>query len=324
MTAGRGTGDGVVLITGAAGFIGSTLVDLLLAQGRTVVGLDCFESFYPREIKERNLAQARTSPSFRFVELDTRDREGLRALVDEVRPAAIVDFAARAGVRDSLADPWLYIDINVRGLQNLLAAAAGAGSAFVFASSSSIYGASPRLPFREDEAEGRPLSPYGATKIAGEALVHAHHAATGLPIRIARLFTVYGPRQRPDLAVHKFAVRMLRGEPIPLYLEGKATRDYTFVGDTADAFVRLVDSGADDLTVNLGSHRPYSNLELVRALERALGVTASLELLPAQPGDAPATFADVSRARETLGWEPRTSFEDGLAAFRRWLLAERG
>ncbi len=324
MTAGRGTGDGVVLVTGAAGFIGSTVVDLLLAQGRTVVGLDCFESFYPREIKERNLAQARASSSFRFAELDTRDREGLRALVDDVRPAAIVDFAARAGVRDSLADPWLYIDINVRGLQNLLAAAAGAGAAFVFASSSSIYGASRRLPFREDEAEGRPLSPYGATKIAGEALVHAHHAATGLPIRIARLFTVFGPRQRPDLAVHAFAARMLRSEPIPLYAAGNVTRDYTFVDDIADAFARLVDSDADDLTVNLGGHRPYSNLELVRALERALGVTASLDLLPAQPGDAPATFADVSRARQTIGWEPRTSFEDGLTAFQRWLLAEQG
>jgi UDP-glucuronate 4-epimerase len=324
VTAGRGTRDGVVLVTGAAGFVGSTLVDLLLKGGRTVVGLDSFEPFYPRAVKELNLAQARTSPSFRFVELDIRDREGLRALVDEVRPATIVDFAARAGVRDSLSDPWLYIDINVRGLQNVLAAAAGVGSTFVFASSSSIYGASPRLPFREDEAEGRPLSPYGATKIAGEALVHAHHAATGLPVRIARLFTVYGPRQRPDLAVHKFAVRMLRGEPIPLYAEGRATRDYTFVGDTADAFVRLVDSGADDLTVNLGSHRPYTNLELVHALERALGLTATLEVLPAQPGDAPATFADVSRARETLGWEPQTSFEEGLDAFRDWLLVERG
>lgn len=324
MTAGRGTRDGVVLVTGAAGFVGSTLVDLLLKGGRIVVGLDSFEPFYPRPVKERNLAQARTSPSFRFVELDTRDRESLRALVDDVRPATIVDFAARAGVRDSLSDPWLYIDINVRGLQNLLAAAAGVGSTFIFASSSSIYGASPRLPFREGEAEGRPLSPYGATKIAGEALIHAHHATTGLPVRIARLFTVYGPRQRPDLAVHKFAVRMLRGEPIPLYAEGRATRDYTFVGDTADAFVRLVDSGTDDLTVNLGSHRPYSNLELVHALERALDVTATVEVLPAQPGDAPATFADVSRARETLGWEPRTSFEDGLGAFRDWLLAERG
>lgn len=311
-----------ILVTGAAGFVGSHVVDLLLSEGHTVVALDSFEPFYPRPVKERNIARARESASFRFVELDTRDRDGIRALVDEVRPATIVDFAARAGVRDSLIDPWLYIDINVRGLQNVLAAAAEVGAAFVFASSSSIYGASTRLPFREDEAEGRPLSPYGATKVAGEALVHAHRALTGLPIRIARLFTVYGPRQRPDLAVYKFARRMLDGVSIPLYSEGRATRDYTFVGDIAAAFSALVASDADDLTVNLGSHRPYSNLELVRALEQVFGTSATLDLLPAQPGDAPATFADITRARSTIGWEPRTALDDGLAAFREWFLGE--
>lgn len=313
---------GITLVTGAAGFIGSTLVDRLLADGRRVIGIDSYEPFYPRPVKERNLAGARANAAFQFVELDTRDREALWALVDEVRPTTIVDFAARAGVRDSLSDPWLYIDINVRGLQNLLAAAARTGSTIVFASSSSIYGDASPLPFREDGAAGRPLSPYGATKIAGEALVQAHHAVTGLPVRIARLFTVYGPRQRPDLAVHMFAARLVRGESIPLYAQGRATRDYTFVGDIAEAFTRLIDCDEANVTVNLGSHHPYSNLELVQALERSLGRTAKLDLLPAQPGDATATFADVSRAEAVLGWRPMTSFEDGIARFRDWFVAE--
>lgn len=307
-----------VLVTGAAGFIGSTVVDRLLGEGLRVVGLDAFEPFYGRDVKERNLDQAMKSDRFRFVELDTRDRDGVRDLVADVRPRTIVDLAARAGVRDSLRDPWLYIDINVRGLQNVLSAAAEVGAAFVFASSSSIYGASRSLPFTEGGSEGRPISPYGATKVAGEALAHAHHAITGLPVRIARLFTVYGPRQRPDLAVYSFAARLVRGESIPLYSEGSATRDFTFVGDVAEAFGALVRSDHVDLTVNVGGSHPYSNLDLVRALERAFGLEARLELLPAQTGDAQATFADVSRARAALGWVPTTTFEDGIRQFRAW------
>ncbi len=311
-------GPADVLVTGAAGFIGSTVVDRLLGEGLEVVGLDAFEPFYGRAVKEHNLAQAMRTDRFRFVELDTRDRAGVRDLVADVRPTTIVDLAARAGVRDSLRDPWLYIDINVRGLQNVLSAAAEVGAAFVFASSSSIYGASPSLPFVEDGSEGRPISPYGATKVAGEALVHAHHATTGLPVRIARLFTVYGPRQRPDLAVYSFAVRLVRGEPIPLYSGGSATRDFTYVGDVAGAFAKLVRSDLVDLTVNVGGNHPYSNLDLVRALEREFGLEARLELLPAQTGDAQATFADISRARATLDWAPTTTFEVGLREFRAW------
>ncbi|TAL05692.1 MAG: NAD-dependent epimerase/dehydratase family protein [Chloroflexota bacterium] len=313
----------VVLVTGAAGFIGSTFVDQLLANDTRVVGIDVFEPFYPRSAKERNLAAARKSSNFRFVEVDTRDHDALMDLIREVGPTTIVDFAARAGVRDSIRDPWLYIDINVRGLQNTLSAAAAVGAALVFASSSSVYGDSGPLPFREDAATGRALSPYGATKIAGEALVRAHHALTHLPIRIARLFTVYGPRQRPDLAVYTFSDRMLRGESIPLFAEGRATRDFTYVGDIADALVRLVNSESDDLTVNLGGHRPYSNLDLVHVLERNLGIQATLDLLPAQPGDAAATFADIRRAEDSLGWTPTTTFEDGIGAFCSWFRSER-
>jgi UDP-glucuronate 4-epimerase len=312
-----------LLVTGAAGFIGSTAVDRLLAEGREVVGIDCFEPFYDRVAKERNLNGARASPGWDFAELDTRDKEGLLRLVERVRPDAIIDFAARAGVRDSVTDPWLYIDINVRGLQNTIAAARAANAQVVFASSSSVYGTSASAPFREDDMRCRPESPYGATKVAGEALLQAHHALTGLPIRVARLFTVFGPRQRPDLAVRKFATLMLEHRPVPLYAEGTSSRDYTYVDDIVDGVIRLVDAPHDELTVNLGGHQPHTNLELVGALERVLDVRADVELMPAQPGDVPATYAAIERARDSLGWQPRIGFEAGLEQFAEWFRRER-
>ena len=309
------------LVLGGAGFIGSTLVDRLLADGWTVAAIDAFEPFYPRERKEANLASALADPSFRFVEADTRDLEAARAVADAVQPEVIFDFAARAGVRDSLTDPWLYISINVTGLANSLRIAAELGAKYVFASSSSVYGDDDRQPFVEDQMRARPESPYGATKVAGEALVHAHHAVTGLPVAIARFFTVYGPRQRPDLAIHKFARAMLAGEPIELYDEGRPLRDYTYVDDIVDGFVRLGLAPDPYLLVNLGSHRPLTVLELVDALEAVLGVEAKRVLRPKQPGDVPATYADVTRAREALGWEPRMPLREGLERFRDWLLA---
>jgi UDP-glucuronate 4-epimerase len=257
-----------------------------------------------------------------MVEADTRDGEALADAVAEAKPEVVIDLAARAGVRPSLADPQLYIDINVRGLQNTLAAVARAGSRFVFASSSSVYGNDERRPFSEDQMRCMPESPYGATKVAGEALVQAHHATTGLPVAIARLFTVFGPRQRPDLAIHRFAQRMLARQPIELYDHGRALRDYTFVADVVDALVRLIDLGEDRITVNVGSHRPIHTAQMVDVLERVLGLTADRRLLPAQPGDVVATYADISRARERLGWHPRWTFEDGVAAFCRWLLED--
>ena len=314
--------DRPVLVTGSAGFIGSLLVDALLTQGRDVVGIDAFEAFYPRARKERNLEGARRSKRFRFAEIDTRDRDGLRQFVRDTKPSAIVDLAARAGVRDSLRDPWLYIDINVTGLQNLLAAAAEVDAELVFASSSSVYGDETPAPFRERAGNLRPLSPYGATKVAGEALVEAHHAITGLPTRVARLFTVYGPRQRPDLAVYKFAAALTAGQPVPLYDQGAATRDYTFVDDIVDGLVRLVDAPDEQLTVNLGSGRPYATITLLEQLEATFGLTAVTERLPRQPGDVATTYADNTLAREALGWEPRTPLTDGLRAFREWFVAE--
>lgn len=311
-----------VVVTGGAGFIGSTLVDRLLDGGWTVTAVDCFESFYGRDRKQRNISRAVSHPAYTLAEVDTRDQEALTQAFEKAAPEVVVDLAARAGVRPSLENPQLYVDINVRGLSNTLAATGRTGARLVFASSSSVYGDDDRRPFLESQMRARPESPYGATKIAGEALVYAHHVATGLPISIARLFTVYGPRQRPDLAIHAFARRVLSGEPIHLYDEGRGLRDYTYVDDVVDAFVRLIAWTGDPLTVNVGSHAPVTTTEMVDALERALGVQARRILEPAQPGDVPATYADITRAKEALGWEPRWDFPSGIASFTEWLRKE--
>ena len=311
-----------VLITGGAGFIGSTLVDRLLDLRWNVTVVDNFDSFYPRAVKEANLAKAVEHPAFVLAELDTRSGSALFQLVDTVRPEVVIDLGARAGVRPSIADPQSYIDINIRGFQNTLAAAAAVGARVVFASSSSVYGADPRRPFREDRMDNRPLSPYGATKIAGEALAHAHYATTGLPVAIARLFTVYGPRQRPDLAIHSFARRMLANETITLFDGGQGSRDYTYVDDVVDAFVRLLDAPEPFVILNVGGHSPVSTTELVGRLENALGVKAKRLMAPAQPGDVPATYADISRAYELLGWAPKVGLDEGLARFSAWLGAQ--
>lgn len=308
-----------IVVTGGAGFIGSTLIDRLLLDGWEVTAVDGFDPFYPRAVKDENIGWARGKPAFHLAEVDTRDLEALLATVEQARPEVVVDLAARAGVRPSIADPDAYVDLNVRGFRHTLAACQAVGARLVFASSSSVYGADPRRPFSEEQMAGRPLSPYGATKVAGEALAYAHHAITGLPVAIARLFTVYGPRQRPDLAIHSFARRMLAGEPITVYDGGRGSRDYTYVDDVVDALVCLIDAPATYVLVNVGGHSPITTSELVDRLENALDVRAIRVAAPAQPGDVPATYADITRARELLGWEPRVGLDEGLARFGAWL-----
>lgn len=310
------------MVTGGAGFIGSTLVDRLLERGWSVLAVDVFEPFYPREHKESNLSVARRSARFRLAEVDTRDFASMHAAVLAFGPEVIFDFAARAGVRPSLAHPQLYIDINVRGLQNTMTIAAMLDARVILSSSSSVYGNDARRPFHEDQASGRPESPYGATKIAAEALAYAHHATTGLPVGIARLFTVYGPRQRPDLAIHRFANQMLHGEEVELYDSGRGMRDYTYVDDVVDAFIRLADAPHPWLLVNVGSHVPISTIDVVHELERTLGVGANTVDRPRQLGDVDATYADISRAKAELGWTPVTTFSDGIDQFCAWLLRQ--
>jgi len=312
------------LVTGGAGFVGSTLVERLLAEGWRVVAFDSFDPYYDPGIKERNLRAATAHESFELVRGDTTNAGDIGAAVATARPEVVFDLAARAGVRPSILNPAAYMTTNVVGLQNTLVAAADVGAKVVFASSSSIYGADDRRPFSEDQARGRPESPYGASKIAGEAACYAHHASTSLPVAVARLFTVYGPRQRPDLAIHSFARQMLAGRTIDVFDHGRGMRDYTYVDDVVEAFVRLADAPDPFLLVNIGSEHPVMTADLITELERALGVEATRRLLPAQPGDVPATFADVSRARERLGWSPGMPFSEGIARFCAWLRDEMG
>jgi UDP-glucuronate 4-epimerase len=310
------------VVTGGAGFIGSTLVDRLLSDGWRVTALDAFDPYYPREAKLRNLRDAAADAGFRLVEVDTRDADRLVRAVQDARPEVVFDLAARAGVRPSIADPETYLAINVVGLLHTLEAAQQVGARVVVASSSSIYGADERRPYREDQAQGRPVSPYGASKVAAEALCHAMHVTTSLSVRIGRLFTVYGPRQRPDLGIHTFARQMLRGEPIDLYDEGRGLRDYTYVDDVVEAMVRLADIEIGHVVVNVGSDRPIQTSSVVDELERALGVRAKRRLLSAQPGDVAATHADISRAAELIDWRPRMPFAEGIDRFCAWLRDE--
>jgi UDP-glucuronate 4-epimerase len=309
-----------ILVTGAAGFIGSSLVDRLLAEGRSVVGLDSFDPFYPAEQKRANLAGASASGRFRLVEGDVRDAAAVEALFREGGIGGVVHLAALAGVRPSLERPVDYTDVNVRGTCVVLdAASRHGGPRVVFASSSSVYGERPDGPFRETDPVERPVSPYAATKRAGELIAHSLHHARGLSVTCARIFTAYGPRQRPDLAIRRFAERMLAGAPVPVYGDGTSLRDFTYIDDLVDGLVRALDRDLGFSILNFGAGEKVSVLEVVKALEGVLGVTARIEWLPPQVGDVPRTWADVSRAREMLGYAPAVAFGEGVGRFAKWL-----
>ncbi|MGH0034413.1 MAG: GDP-mannose 4,6-dehydratase [Myxococcota bacterium] len=309
-----------VLVTGAAGFIGSTLVDRLLAEGRSVVGLDNFDLFYAESEKRRNLAGAMESPEFRLVQGDIRDAKAVDGLFAEGRFDAVVHLAALAGVRPSLERPVEYADVNVIGTSVLLQAAVNHGNpVFVFASSSSVYGEREDGPFKETDRVDRPVSPYASTKKAGELVGHTFHHGWGLPFTGVRFFTAYGPRQRPDLAIRKFSERMKAGEPIPVYGDGSALRDFTYIDDVVDGLVRACDRDLGYAILNFGAGRKISVKEMIACLEKALGVDASIDWQPPVTGDVPRTWADIGAAREALGYEPQLSFEEGVARFAAWL-----
>ncbi len=308
-----------VFVTGCAGFIASHLAEALLDRGDAVVGLDNFDPYYPRPAKERNLELLRPRPGFAFYEGDLRDADLLGRIMAEHRPTAVVHLGALAGVRPSVQAPDRYMDVNVTGTARLLSAAQAAGvSRFVLASSSSVYGGDNEVPFSEDQPTTSPLSPYAASKIAAEACCHAFHHLYSLPVVALRFFTVYGPRQRPDLAIHKFTHKMLAGEPIQLFGDGSTSRDYTFIADIVRGIIAALDSDVDWSVVNLGGHRPVTLNELVAALERALGVEAIIGRLPMQPGDMVRTCADVRKAKAVLGWEAHVTLDEGLRCFAKW------
>lgn len=313
--------DPSVLVTGAAGFIGSHVVGALLASGRRVVGVDNFDPFYSRDAKAANVAEIK-GPGFRLVEADICDERAMNELFDRERPAGVIHLAARAGVRPSIAQPALYARVNVLGTTVLLEAARLVGcSRFVCASSSSVYGNNPKTPFSEIDAVDHPISPYAATKKACELMGHAHHHLTGMPVAMLRFFTVFGPRQRPDLAISLFLSRIARGEAIPVFGDGSTSRDYTFIDDIVSgvlaAYERVPSFGYR--IWNLGGHRPVSLSEMIASIERVVGRTAVIDRRPIPAGDVERTYADHSRSGAELGFTPRTSFEDGLRRQWEWM-----
>lgn len=315
--------DDVVLVTGCAGFIGSHVTEALLECGHEVVGIDDFSDAYDPALKRANLRAALAHRAFRLHEVDIRDEVGIERVVREAKPRRALLLAARAGVRPSLENPGLYADVNVRGHQNLLSALArNEVSSIVWASSSSVYGLSSDVPFHEEQPTLTPASPYAATKIAGEALSHAFHRATWIPISCLRFFTVYGPRQRPDMAIRIFSERILRGEPIRMFGDGSSFRDYTYVEDTKKGILAALAHPRGFQVYNLGCGRPVELRRVIELVGEACGRAPVVERLPDQPGDVEGTFADIAKATEHLGYEPGTSLEEGIPVFVDWLRSQ--
>jgi UDP-glucuronate 4-epimerase len=304
-----------VLLTGGAGFIGSHFLERLLSRGDEMVVVDDLNDYYDPSLKRANLDAARRAGRFEFVERDLRG-----GLYDLLRVDAVVHLAARAGVRPSLQDPELYHAVNVDGTLRLLEDCRHAGvKKFVFASSSSVYGNTSEAPFREEQAPLEPISPYGATKLIGEGYLHAYAHLHGIRSTALRFFTVYGPRQRPDMAIRAFAEKMLRGEEIPVFGDGSTERDYTFVDDIVQGLVGALDRDDAYEVYNLGESRTVPLARLIELLEEHLGVRAKIRRLPEQPGDVRRTFARVDKARERLGYRPQVPIEEGIRRFAAWI-----
>ncbi len=313
--------SGRVLVTGAVGFIGGHACRALLQSGHDVVGLDNFDPFYDRRIKEAALAELQEERGFSFVEGDIRDASLLPQVLERVD--VVLHLAARAGVRPSIEDPGLYSSVNVEGTTRLLEACRTCGvRRFVFGSSSSVYGDTTEAPFPEDAPALDPVSPYAATKRAGELLCRVFQRLYGLRIAALRLFTVYGARQRPDLAIHQFTRLLTAGQPIQQFGDGSSERDYTHVDDILRGVLAAVRWTADDEPAyevfNLGESRTIRLDYLIRLIADALGVAAKIEYLPMQPGDVQRTYADISKARAVLGYDPQVAIEDGIAQFVTW------
>jgi len=309
-----------IFVTGAAGFIGSHLCERLVDEGKEVVGIDNFSDFYARVIKQRNLETRLLGEElFQFREIDIRDRRAVDAILQETSPETIVHLAAMAGVRPSIENPGLYTEVNLDGSVRLLDGAVAHGvKKFIFASSSSVYGNNRKVPFAETDSVDRPISPYAATKRAGELLCHSYWHLNQLPIACLRFFTVFGPRQRPDLAIAKFFRLLDQGRAIPLFGDGTTSRDYTYIDDIV-AGIRAAMERIDGYRIyNLGGNHPVTLAELISAMEEATGRPAKIERQPMQPGDDDRTYADLARSSSELDYRPKTSLRDGLANQWQW------
>jgi len=315
-----------ILVTGAAGFIGSSLCEKLV-NNHQVIGLDNFCDYYDISIKEKNIQELQKSDNFSLIREDIRNREGIEEIFQNNEIDLVVHLAAMAGVRPSIADPDLYTTVNINGTVNLLDACRNSGvKNFVFASSSSVYGNNKKVPFSEADAVDHPISPYAATKKAGELICHTYHHLFDISMACLRFFTVYGPRQRPDLAIHKFASNIMKEESIQVYGDGSTRRDYTYIDDILDGILKSIDfvcEGYRFEVFNLGESQTISLKIMIETIERALNLEAKKEVLPMQPGDVDQTYADVSKAKEILGYNPTTNFEDGINKFVNWLKENR-
>jgi len=307
------------LVTGAAGFIGSHLCERLLAENWSVVGVDNFDDFYDPQIKRRNINDSLKNKNFQLIEADIRDRAAMdKATSDGVD--IIVHLAAKAGVRPSIEQPLLYADVNVNGTTVLLEAAKeNKVSKFIFGSSSSVYGNNEKVPFSEDDNVDFPISPYAATKKACELICHTYHHLYGIDITCLRYFTVYGPRQRPDLAIHKFAKLIEQGKPIPVYGDGTMSRDFTYIDDIINGTIAAMQKCSGYSIYNLGESQPITVNDLIIEIEKALDKKAIREYMPTQPGDVERTYANITKAARDLGYNPSTTIQDGLAKFTNWL-----
>jgi UDP-glucuronate 4-epimerase len=307
------------LVTGAAGFIGSHLCQRLLAEDWAVVGVDNFDTYYDPGIKRRNISSCLKNKDFLLVEADVRDSEAMDKVIDnDIR--MIVHLAAMAGVRPSIARPLLYADVNVNGTVVLLETAKKHRiGKFIFGSSSSIYGNNKKIPFSEDDNVDFPISPYAATKKAGELICHTYHHLYGMSVTCLRFFTVYGPRQRPDLAIYKFVRLMEQDKPIDVYGDGTMMRDFTYIDDIIDGIISAMDRCNGFNIYNLGESQPVSVNDLISEIEKVVGKKAARQYQPAPPGECLRTYADITKAAKELGYHPSTSIQAGLQKFTAWL-----
>lgn len=315
-----------ILVTGGAGFIGSHLVDRLIGEGDwRVTVVDDLNDFYSPEIKRSNIAAHLNGSEYKFVECDIRDADELKVVFDEGDFDVIVHLAARAGVRPSLKEPKLYVETNVNGTTNLLELAHEFGvRQFVFGSSSSVYGINSKVPFSEDDKIFQPISPYAATKAAGELLCHTYSHLYDIRTVCLRFFTVYGARQRPDLAIHKFTKLITEGRPIQVFGDGSTRRDYTYIDDIIQGVRASIDYDRSVHEVfNLGESETTELSRLIDLIENALGRKAVIDRQPMQPGDVPVTYADISKARRLLNYDPQTKIETGIPEFVRWYQSQR-
>lgn len=306
-----------ILVTGAAGFIGSHIVERLLEGGHAVTGLDSFHPYYPSAVKRANLAPSLAHERFRLLEGDIRNREHVESALAGCQ--AVIHMAGLAGVRPSVDNPLPYMDVNINGTALLVDLARRSGvQRFLLASTSSVYGNTTRTPFREDDPALDPVSPYGASKRAAELIAHSIAGLSGMSLTALRLFTVYGPRQRPEMAIHRFVRLTLAGKPIPVYGDGAMARDYTYISDIVDGIVGALTPREPAATLNLGGAHPVLLTDLIARVSRACGREAIVDRLPEQPGDVKATSADIARARAAIGFEPKVSLDEGLARFVAW------